>query len=113
MPDNLSNRLAAGLTMAGIGSLLGVAAAGPAWAWGHTGHVSISRLAILNLPAELPQFVRSTQAAVEIGELGPEPDESKTTGIVTGASASGSLQTARTAHDTERDIGYRNRSFRF
>ncbi len=106
MPDKLRSRLAARIVVAGAGTLLGIAAAGPAWAWGHSGHVGVSRLAILNLPAELPQFVRSPQAAVEIGELGPEPDESKTTGIVTGTSASGSLQTARTAHDAERDPGH-------
>lgn len=41
-----------------------------------------------------------------IGELGAEADESKGTGIVTGVSSSGIIQTARTAHDAERDPGH-------
>lgn len=107
MPDTVRNRVAtrvaALLAIAGAGTLL---AASPAWAWGHTGHVGISELAILSLPAELPKFLRTAQAAVEIGQLGPEPDISKTTGIITGTSASGNLQTAPTVHDAERDTGH-------
>jgi hypothetical protein len=48
-----------------------------ALAWGATGHRLISRLAIENLPAELPAFLRTPQAAELIGELGREPDRSK------------------------------------
>ena len=108
MPDTLRNRLAARAApcIAGAAALLAAAAPGPAWAGGHTGHVGVSELAILNLPAELPEFLRTPQAAAEIGQLGPEPDISKTTGVVPGASASGSLQTARTVHDAERDPGH-------
>ena len=80
--------------------------AGRAWAWGHTGHVGVSQLAILNLPAELPAFLRTAQSAGQIGELGPEPDVSKTTGIITGATSTGSLRTAATVHDAERDPGH-------
>ena len=110
MPETPRNRPAARflpcIAAAGAGSLLAMAAASPAWAWGHTGHVGVSELAILKLPAELPKFLRTPQAAAEIGELGPEPDVSKTTGVITGTSASGSLQTAPTAHDAERDPGH-------
>ena len=51
-----------------------------ALAWGNTGHVEVSRLAIEMLPDELPAFLRSPAAARAIGELGPEPDRSKTAG---------------------------------
>jgi hypothetical protein len=77
-----------------------------AWSWGHTGHVEISRIAIDKLPDEIPFFVRNDLALAAIGELGPEADESKTTGIVTGLSSTGSLLTARTVHDAERDPGH-------
>lgn len=77
-----------------------------AWSWGHTGHVEISRIAIDKLPDEIPFFVRNDLARAASGELGPEADESKTTGIVTGVSSTGSLLTARTVHDAERDPGH-------
>ncbi len=82
------------------------ATAGHAWAWGHTGHVGISQLAIQNLPADLPTFVRSAAAAQVIGELGAEADESKTTGAITGTGANGRILTAPAAHDAERDPGH-------
>ena len=87
------------------GALLAIAAAGQAWAWGHTGHVGISYLAVRQLPSDLPAFVRSAAAAQEIGELGAEADESKTTGVVTGES-NGRINTAPTVHDAERDPGH-------
>ena len=96
-------RLAAATT---AGALLATAATSQAWAWGHTGHVGISRLAILDLPNEVPGFLRTAQAAEEIGELGPEADESKTTGAVTGVASGGRIQTAPTVHDAERDPGH-------
>lgn len=63
----------------------------PAWAWGHTGHVEISYLATTLLPSDVPAFLRTPDAAQAIGELGPEPDVSKTSG---------------TTHDQERDAGH-------
>jgi hypothetical protein len=51
-----------------------------ALAWGATGHRLISRLAIENLPVEIPAFLRTPQAAELIGELGREPDRSRGTG---------------------------------
>lgn len=77
-----------------------------AWSWGHTGHVEISRIAIEKLPEEIPFFLRNELAVVAIGELGPEADESRTTGIVTGISSTGSLLTTRTVHDADRDPGH-------
>jgi hypothetical protein len=77
-----------------------------AWSWGHTGHVEISRIAIEKLPDEIPFFVRNELAVAAIGELGPEADESKTTGIVTGRTPTGGLKTTFTVHDAERDPGH-------
>lgn len=51
-----------------------------AQAWGASGHRMISRMAIENLPAELPAFLRTSQAAERIGELGREPDRSRGAG---------------------------------
>ena len=78
----------------------------PALAWGHTGHVGISQLAAQALPPEIPAFLRSAQSIAQIGELGAEADESKTTGIVTSVSSSGRINTAPTVHDAERDPGH-------
>lgn len=77
-----------------------------AWSWGHTGHVEISRIAVDKLPDEIPAFVRNGLSEAAIGELGPEADESKTTGIITGLSSSGCILTTRTVHDADRDPGH-------
>jgi hypothetical protein len=45
-----------------------------ACAWGNEGHRIINRLAITNLPADAPVFLRSEAAVSEIEYLGPEPD---------------------------------------
>ena len=44
------------------------------FAWGNEGHKIINRLAITNLPADVPLFLRSEAAINEIEYLGPEPD---------------------------------------
>jgi len=92
--------------LSGLTGVCMLVASAHAWSWGHTGHVEISRIAIDKLPAEIPAFVRNGLAAAAIGELGPEADESKTTGIITGLSSSGSILTTRTVHDGERDPGH-------
>ena len=43
-------------------------------AWGNQGHRLINRLAVVNLPADVPAFLRSPAAIDEIEYLGPEPD---------------------------------------
>jgi hypothetical protein len=43
-------------------------------AWGNEGHRIINRLAVSNLPADVPAFLRSDAAVNEIEYLGPEPD---------------------------------------
>lgn len=45
-----------------------------AHAWGNEGHRLVNRLAASGLPADVPAFLRSTQAMDEIEYLGPEPD---------------------------------------
>jgi hypothetical protein len=88
--------------LAGVVMVLSPQQAG---AWGHTGHVKISQLAAQALPREIPLFLRNPVAAWEIGELGAEADESKTTGIVTSV-VNGRINTALTVHDSERDPGH-------
>src|SRR5438552_17691490 len=45
-----------------------------AHAWGNEGHRLINRLAVVNLPADAPAFLRSEAAISEIEYLVPEPD---------------------------------------
>jgi hypothetical protein len=63
-------------------------AAASALAWGATGHRMIGVLAVQALPAELPAFLRTPEAAQRIGELAREPDRWKSSGQV---------------HDSDRD----------
>lgn len=51
------------------------------WAWGATGHRTISTIAAQSLPAAMPAFLRTAEAAALIGELGREPDRSKGAGL--------------------------------
>ncbi|MBX3484043.1 S1/P1 Nuclease [Phenylobacterium sp.] len=60
-------------------------------AWGNTGHRMVGELALKALPADLPAFLRTPQAARDVGELSREPDRSK---------GSGKL------HDQDRDPGH-------
>jgi len=46
----------------------------PGYAWGNEGHRMINRLAVSNLPAEMPGFLRTPEALNEVEFLGPEPD---------------------------------------
>lgn len=47
-----------------------------ALAWGGAGHRMIGELGVRALPAEAPAFLRSKQAALDVGELSREPDRS-------------------------------------
>ena len=53
---------------------------GAALAWGNTGHRFIGEAAIAGLPAELPAFLRTPQAALDVGEYSREPDRLKGVG---------------------------------
>lgn len=72
--------------MVAIGVMSGMA--GQALAWGATGHRLIGVAAIAALPAETPDFLRTSQSATAIGELAREPDRWKGAGKI---------------HDNERD----------
>lgn len=63
-------------------ALAAVIAAAPSslFAWGNTGHRMLGEIAIRALPAEMPAFLRTKQAAIDIGELSREPDRSKGAG---------------------------------
>jgi hypothetical protein len=76
--------IAAGLA----GLAMSLAGASPALAWGDTGHRMVGVLGVQALPAELPAFLRTPQAAADIGELAREPDRWRNSGRV---------------HDTMRD----------
>ena len=56
--------------------------------WGNAGHRMVGVLAVQALPEEVPAFLRSKQAAQDMGELAREPDRSKGSGRI---------------HDTNRD----------
>ena len=59
--------------------------------WGATGHEFISGIAIEKLPDDVPAFVRTPDAVVEIALMGRELDRSKGAGET---------------HDKERDPGH-------
>ena len=51
-----------------------------AFAWGATGHRLVGELASSALPLEVPEFLRTPEAARQIGEVAREPDRSKGSG---------------------------------
>ena len=63
-----------------VGCSLVAGSASGARAWGAGGHRIISGDAIRALPASVPAFVRSPEAAAEVAALGPEPDRLKGAG---------------------------------
>lgn len=50
------------------------------YAWGNEGHSLINRLAATSLPTDVPAFLRSDAATLEIEYLGPEPDRWRSPG---------------------------------
>jgi hypothetical protein len=48
------------------------------FAWGRDGHIMINRLAVLNLPKDVPAFMRNGSAVDMMEYMGPEPDQWKT-----------------------------------
>jgi len=63
---------------------LTLAAPTPLLAWGNTGHRILGTAGMQALPAELPAFLRTSQAARDVGELSREPDRSKGSGKLHG-----------------------------
>ena len=70
------------LALAAFACALG--AGGAALGWGSTGHRLIGIAAIQALPDSLPAFVRTPEAALDMGELAREPDRWKDAGKVHG-----------------------------
>lgn len=63
-------------------AVLITAAPGAALAWGNTGHRMIGEAAAKALPADLPAFLKTPQAVLDIGEYSREPDRIKGSGRV-------------------------------
>jgi hypothetical protein len=53
---------------------------GHALAWGYLGHHMIGEVAMKNLPAEIPAFLRTESAAFQVSALSQEPDISRNAG---------------------------------
>jgi hypothetical protein len=70
---------------------IAIAAPGTLFAWGNTGHRILGEAAMRAMPTEVPAFLRTQQAVLDVGELSREPDRSK---------GSGKL------HDQDRDPGH-------
>jgi S1/P1 Nuclease len=51
------------------------------WAWGGSGHRMISKVAVRNLPADVPSFLKNPATVDDIGEIGREPDRSRGSGV--------------------------------
>ncbi|HEX4710023.1 S1/P1 Nuclease [Phenylobacterium sp.] len=68
--------------LAPFAAVLGLATVLPcaALAWGSAGHRMIGEAAMRALPPELPAFLHTPQAALDVGELSREPDRSKRAG---------------------------------
>jgi hypothetical protein len=64
--------------MAAAVSLLPLMTVQQGMAWGRDGHMLINRLAVENLPRDVPGFLRSGAAVDMVVFLAPEPDEWKT-----------------------------------
>lgn len=50
------------------------------FAWGNTGHRMLGEIAMRALPSDVPAFLLTKQAAIDVGELSREPDRSKGSG---------------------------------
>jgi hypothetical protein len=57
-----------------------VAVTSSALGWGADGHRMISTIAMQSLPADMPAFLRTPEAAAEAGYLGPEADRERGAG---------------------------------
>jgi hypothetical protein len=74
-----------------LGTAIALLVPSHALAWGSTGHRFIGEIAIQALPDEIPAFLRTADAARQVGELAREPDRWRGSGDV---------------HDKERDPGH-------
>lgn len=65
-----------------LAMLLALGWAGQALAWGSTGHRLVAQAALQALPADMPAFMRTSEFAVEVGEIARDPDRSRKAGRV-------------------------------
>ncbi len=65
---------------AAAAAALVLAVPGAANAWGHSAHRMIGEVAMQALPPEAPAFLRTPQAALDVGEFSREPDNLKGAG---------------------------------
>ncbi|MGH6911162.1 MAG: S1/P1 Nuclease, partial [Phenylobacterium sp.] len=63
-----------------LAAVVVVVTPGVALAWGNTGHRIIGETAVAALPTDLPAFLRTPQAALDVGEYSREPDRLKGAG---------------------------------
>lgn len=71
------SRVWAGAVRVGAVALISLVGVQGAYGWGRDGHMMINRLAVLNLPGDVPAFLRNGAALDAIEYLGPEPDRWK------------------------------------
>ena len=64
---------------AAVAALVGLAPAS-VFAWGSTGHRFVGEAAMRSLPVEIPGFLRTPQAVLDVGEYSREPDRAKGAG---------------------------------
>ena len=74
----------------GLAALI-IAVPGSVFGWGSTGHRFVGEAAMKSLPAALPAFLHTAQAAIDVGEYSREPDRAKASGR---------------EHDADRDPGH-------
>ena len=67
-------KVSGALRMAAAVLLLPMLCVQQSFAWGMDGHMLINRLAALNLPSDMPAFIRSGEAVDAMAYYGPEPD---------------------------------------
>jgi hypothetical protein len=65
--------LAAAVLLAGL-------APGNVFAWGSSGHRFVGEAAMRSLPADVPPFLHTAQAVIDVGEYSREPDRAKGAG---------------------------------
>ena len=70
-------KLAALARIAVVSTIIFQVTTSVAYAWGRDGHMMINRIAVANLPADVPAFMRNGHALDVIEYLGPEPDRWK------------------------------------
>ena len=76
--------------VAGLAALV-IVVPSSVFGWGATGHRFVGEVAMKSLPKELPAFLRTPRAAVDVGEYSREPDRTKGSGR---------------EHDADRDPGH-------